>query len=94
MGFQKEKRERDAYTGYVFELINNDSLSPLTGVNVYYPGSSSGTTTNSDGFFNITKNSNYKTLIFSYTGYQTDTLEINNKKEINIVMSEGKFLKT
>ena len=89
---QKEKRE-DAYTGYVFELINNDSLSPLTGVNVYYPSSSSGTITNSDGFFNIAKNSNYKTLIFSYTGYQTDTLEINNKKEINIVMSEGKILK-
>ena len=88
---QKEKRE-DAYTGYVFELINNDSLSPLTGVNVYYPSSSSGTITNSDGFFNIAKNSNYKTLIFSYTGYQTDTLEINNKKEINIVMSEGKIL--
>ena len=89
---QKEKRE-DAYTGYVFELINNDSLSPLTGVNVYYPSSSSGTITNSDGFFNIAKNPNYKTLIFSYTGYQTDTLEINNKKEINIVMSEGKILK-
>ncbi|MAW83188.1 MAG: hypothetical protein CL832_01895 [Crocinitomicaceae bacterium] len=88
---QKEKRE-DAYTGYVFELINNDSLSPLTGVNVYYPSSNSGTITNSDGFFNIAKNSNYKTLIFSYTGYQTDTLEINNKKEINIVMSEGKIL--
>ncbi len=89
---QKEKRE-DAYTGYVFELINNDSLSPLTGVNVYYPSSSSGTITNSDGFFNIAKNPNYKTLIFSYTSYQTDTLEINNKKEINIVMSEGKILK-
>lgn len=89
---QKEKRE-DAYTGYVFELINNDSLSPLTGVNVYYPSSSSGTITNSDGFFNIAKKPNYKTLIFSYTGYQTDTLEINNKKEINIVMSEGKILK-
>ena len=89
---QKEKRE-DAYTGYVFELINNDSLSPLTGVNVYYPSSSSGTITNSDGFFNIAKNPNYKTLIFSYTGYKTDTLEINNKKEINIVMSEGKILK-
>ena len=89
---QKEKRE-DAYTGYVFELINNDSLSPLTGVNVYYPSSISGTITNSDGFINIAKNPNYKTLIFSYTGYQTDTLEINNKKEINIVMSEGKILK-
>ena len=88
---QKEKRD-DTYTGYVFELINNDSLSPLTGVNVYYPSSSSGTITNSDGFFNIAKNSNYKTLVFSYTGYQSDTLEINNKKEINIVMSEGKIL--
>ena len=92
-GFSQKERREDAYTGYVFELINNDSLSPLTGVNVYYPSSSSGTITNSDGFFNIAKNPNYKTLIFSYTGYQTDTLEINNKKEINIVMSEGKILK-
>ena len=33
-GFSQKMKE--TYTGYVFELINNDSLSPLTGVNVYY----------------------------------------------------------
>ena len=91
-GFSQKNKENELLLGHVFELSKNDSLLPLPGVNVYFLASSSGTVTNSDGFFSIPHYQDYQTLIFSYTGYQTDTLEIKNKKEINVVMREGKIL--
>ena len=91
-GFSQKNKENELLSGHVFELSKNDSLLPLPGVNVYFLASSSGTVTNSDGFFSIPHYQDYQTLIFSYTGYQTDTLEIKNKKEINVVMREGKIL--
>ena len=91
-GFSQKNKENELLSGHVFELSKNDSLLPLPGVNVYFLASSLGTVTNSDGFFSIPHYQDYQTLIFSYTGYQTDTLEIKNNKEINVVMSEGKIL--
>ena len=35
--------------GHVFELVSEDSISPLPGVNVLFQGSTNGTTTNTEG---------------------------------------------
>ena len=85
-GFSQKNKENELLSGHVFELSKNDSLLPLPGVNVYFLASSLGTVTNSDGFFSIPHYQDYQTLIFSYTGYQTDTLEIKNDKEINVCL--------
>ena len=91
-GISQKENEGNNYTGRVFELINNDSLLPLSGVNVYYLGSNDGTVTNLDGIFHIQKKHKNDTLIFSYTGYKNDTLKVKSLKNINIIMSEGEIL--
>ena len=48
---QQEKNKK--ITGYVFELLPNDSLSPLVGVNVYYLNDNQGTSTNENGYFDL-----------------------------------------
>ena len=45
-------QEKEVLTGHVFE-IENDSLSPLPGVHVYYLGTKQGSTTNDKGFFQL-----------------------------------------
>ena len=90
--FSQKNKFSEALSGHVFELTNNDSLFPLPGVNVYYLGTNSGTSTDASGFFSIPYLLDNQTLIFSYTGYQTDTLKLRQNQEINVVMSEGKIL--
>ena len=49
-----QKNLKQGYlSGHVFELDNNESLTPLTGVNVFYSGTKSGTVTDTSGFFSI-----------------------------------------
>ena len=87
---QSEKNKK--ITGRVFELLSNDSLSPLVGVNVYYLNSTKGTSTNEEGYFELSKEKTKEKLIFSFIGYNPDTLELNKQKKINVVMKEGKLL--
>ena len=61
-------------SGHVFELIGNDSVVPLVGVNVFYSGTTDGTTTNSAGYFELEHNQSNHMLVFSFVGYQSDTL--------------------
>ena len=92
IGVSQKNQKQDYISGHVFELNNNESLSPLTGVNVSYSGTYSGTVTDTSGFFSIPFVEDNYILIFSYVGYNTDTLKIKSNQEINVVMSEGKIL--
>ncbi|MEC7955007.1 MAG: TonB-dependent receptor, partial [Bacteroidota bacterium] len=79
-------------SGHVFELIGNDSIAPLVGVNVFYLGTTNGTTSNSAGYFELEHDPSNHMLVFSFVGYQSDTLHIQDDDELNIVLSEGKIL--
>ena len=92
IGFSQQNLKQDYLSGHVFELNNNEFLSPLTGVHISYSGTNSGTLTDTSGFFSIPSIENNYILIFSYVGYNTDTLKIKSNQEINVVMSEGKIL--
>tara|TARA_B100001287_G_scaffold276799_1_gene289566 strand:- start:4998 stop:7253 length:2256 start_codon:yes stop_codon:yes gene_type:complete len=83
---------KEVVNGHVFELISEDSIIPLQGVHVFYINNTAGTTTNEKGFFELDKNQHNKTLIFSFTGFKSDTLNLGKVKEINVVMREGKLL--
>lgn len=80
-------------SGHVFELISDDSLSPIPGVNVRYLGANEGVATDANGYFKLSKNKQQKILIFSHIGYQVDTLKDIHNKDINLVLKEGKILK-
>ena len=54
----------------------------LPGVNVFWLGTSVGTTTDASGKFNIQEPETYPAkLVFSYVGFQSDTLMVASKKQ-------------
>lgn len=81
--FHKEKLVRDSVTvvrGRVFDL---DSGEALPGINVHLKGSTHGTTTDVDGYFNlpIANEKKTNTLVFSFIGYESKEVEISNFNE-------------
>lgn len=62
--------------------------SPLIGVNVSEEGTTSGTVTDIDGNFSISVNEG-ASLIFSYLGYESQTIAVGEQSNITVVMAEG-----
>ncbi|GAB3265279.1 TonB-dependent receptor [Larkinella harenae] len=79
-------------SGYVRE---QGSQEVLIGVNVYLPGSPTGTTTNTYGFYSLTlPQQDSLTLAFSFVGYQTvqQTVPFQRNAELNILLTPGRLL--
>jgi outer membrane receptor for ferrienterochelin and colicins len=89
-------------SGRVFELDENNKKKPLTGVNVYWAHSLQGTTTDSKGYFNISKQESDYTrydheheddhsehlLVFSFVGYLNDTIHVHqDQRNIEIILA-------
>ncbi|MHB8337810.1 MAG: TonB-dependent receptor [Ignavibacteriaceae bacterium] len=71
-------------TGYVLDASNN---SPLWGTTIMIKGTSMGTNTNEKGFFQLLKvPAKRLTLIFSYIGYESDTVsvKVTNAQIVNL----------
>ena len=69
------------------KVLDKNNIS-LIGVNVLVEGTSRGTTTDVDGFYEISVSSG-DVLQFSYTGYVEQTVAVSGQKEINLTMSEN-----
>ena len=69
-------------SGKIYDI---ETLEPLTGVNIQ--SSNSANASDRDGFFLISLTSFPDTIIFSYIGYQTKKVFINNK--VNKVLDIG-----
>ena len=84
-------------SGYVYAVNEDKSKIPLTGVTVYWCGTSVSATTDVKGNFNISKNniSNFH-LVFKMMGYKSDTISVNKDLEnVEVEMStDSKVLKT
>ncbi|WP_073066056.1 SusC/RagA family TonB-linked outer membrane protein [Fodinibius roseus] len=65
--------------------------SPLPGVNILVMGTTSGTTTDGDGQYQISVSSEQDTLRFSFIGYQEQTVPINGRNNINVTMEAETF---
>lgn len=65
----------------------SDNIGTMPGVNVIIKGTNTGTLTDSDGNFQITVKAN-DTLMFSYLGYKSQEVPINNRNTINIKLQE------
>src|SRR5690554_5798913 len=72
-------------------VYDNEDV-PLSGVNVYWEGTSIGTITTMDGTFELDYNANYDQLILSYVGFKTDTLHIHQPTELTHWMVEDNAL--
>lgn len=79
-------------SGYVREA---DSQEALIGVNVYLPGTSTGTTTNTYGFYSLTlPTQDSIQLAYSFVGYDAElrTLSLQRDQQINVTLRPGKML--
>ena len=61
---------------------------PIPGVNVMIKGTRDGMTTDFNGRYSLSVPANYKTLIFSFIGFQSQEITIGSSTEINVVMIE------
>ena len=64
-------------TGYVFDIETN---TPLPGVNVIIGGTSSGTSTNSEGLFSYKVDKVPVLLYFSYMGYESNQFLVKSSE--------------
>lgn len=72
-------------SGTVFSLKDKQ---PIPFVNIVAQGTQQGTTSNIDGFYQITVPGNTQFLVFSYVGYKMDTLAIDGRLSINVYLKE------
>jgi len=64
----------------------------LIGANVLAKGTSMGTITDIDGSFTLEVPDDNNTLVISYTGYQTQEVDITGQSNVSITMAEGELL--
>lgn len=76
--------------GWVYD--NKDKNTPLIGVNVYWHGTTTGTTTNDKGYFKLKQQNGAHMLMFSYVGYQTDSAMIHGIAEVSVYLKQGSDL--
>ena len=72
-------------------FVQDDNGNPIVGVNIIEKGTSNGTLTDINGNFTITVQKG-STLEFSYIGYKTQVVVIENQAEVNITLKEGEQL--
>lgn len=70
-------------TGEVVDQATNESLP---GANIMVQGTQRGTTTNSNGLYELEVPSLQDTLVFTFIGYQTQVIPINGRTTINLSM--------
>lgn len=67
-------------------VTDAESGETLPGVNVMVKSTTTGTSTNSEGAFELTVESLQDTLVFSFVGYQTKEVPVNGRTEIDIAL--------
>jgi len=78
--------QKKTITGKVTSQSGN---GPLLGVNVLAAGQKGGTATIADGTYSITIDSKATVLVFSYVGYTSQTVSIDNRTKIDVVLVQA-----
>lgn len=83
-----ENHQYQAVANIVTGQVTNAKGEPLAGVSVTVKGATGGTSTNGSGNYTIDIPAK-GTLVFSYVGYATREMPVNNRSGIDIVMEES-----
>jgi outer membrane receptor for ferrienterochelin and colicins len=80
--------------GHVYELGEQQQKVPLPGANVFWAGTTEGTATDPDGFFEVKRPKNGSPqLVVSYIGYSNDTISVApDQRILEVVMHENATL--
>lgn len=68
-------------------VVTAEDSEPLPGVSVIVKGTTQGITTGLDGKYQIQLPEDQSTLVFSFIGFVTQEVAVNNQSEINITMN-------
>lgn len=66
--------------GHISETDSEGNSIPLVGANVFWLGTTIGTTTNHEGYFVINRLKDAEKLVISFVGYKTDTLIVGKRQ--------------
>ena len=69
-------------------VVDSKSNQPIPGVNVVIQGSTTGTQTDFDGKFKLTKVNKGDKIVVSFIGYSSQTVTFNNQQSINVSLVE------
>jgi len=78
----------NAQTDKTVSGVVTDKSGPLPGVTVLVKGTTNGTTTNFDGEYSLSSVPPNAILEFSFIGFETKEVPLNNQSAIDIVMNE------
>lgn len=93
--FDDEPIDLDKYvSGVILSEDNKGNFTPLVGANVIWEGGAKGAISNEHGVFLIAKNPKAHHLVISYTGFQTDTLHVEDGKQMQVILAANGQLKS
>ena len=74
--------------------VTDETGEPMIGASVVLEGTTKGTLTDANGNFSLELSETEKTgnLVFSFVGYDKQTLSLNGQSVINVILKEGKAL--
>ncbi len=78
---------KDSYT--VTGTVRDNNGETLIGASVLEKGTSHGTVTDFDGKYSLTVSRKNATLVFSYTGFQSQEIQLGESKVLDVVLQEG-----
>lgn len=70
-------------------MVTDDSGEPLIGVSIAEEGTSSGTVTDIDGSFSLRVVGSDPTLVFSYTGFESQRIPLNGRSSLSVTLKNG-----
>ncbi|RZS93665.1 TonB-dependent receptor [Aquimarina brevivitae] len=73
--------------------VTDPSGQPIPYVNIIEKSSTTGTTTDEEGNYSIAVDKG-ATLVFSFIGFETQEILVNDQTEINVTLAEGEALST
>ncbi len=66
--------------------MDNGEVQTLPGVNIYWENARQGTISDGNGAFKIRQKSGQHMLVFSFVGYETQTIHVQNQDSIAVVL--------
>lgn len=77
--------EGEVVSGHIYSTGGE----PLPGVSVIIKGTNYGTVSDLNGFYSLKVPSNFQRLIFSFVGFQNEEISIENRTEMDMVLTEN-----
>jgi outer membrane receptor for ferrienterochelin and colicin len=79
----------ESVKGKVFEYDAHQHTVPLIGANIYWAGTTLGVVSSLDGSFTIKRHETSDLLVFSFTAYESDTLDLSETDYVEVIMQQS-----